>query len=219
MAALACGGCQRLAAQPNRPQLQVELQAAIFIMRVFFGVAVQVDPHSRPGVFKLQAHRRPRLPRNELRVSPCRPCMVLLTKIIMLRTQNDGQWSVGNIILIYSHEIKTAYNTLYNILYILLILVMKKLIPAKFCHNTRYREVILPPAEDRIKDDIVWRLSSFDEWKERRLILCTQHLFVGMDEMNVITELINLVTRTDITEMKSTVFPSELIVTHPWILG
>ncbi len=89
---------------------------------------------------------------------------------------------------------------------------MKKLI---HCHNTRYREAILPPAEDRIKDDIVWRLSSFDEWKERRLILCTQHLFVGMDELNVITELINLVTRTDITEMKSTFFPSELIVRQP----
>jgi hypothetical protein len=64
---------------------------------------------------------------------------------------------------------------------------------ANFHHNTRSRDGKLPPVEDRIKEDIIWRLSSADEWKERRLLLCKQHLFIGIDGMNVITERINLV--------------------------
>jgi hypothetical protein len=65
---------------------------------------------------------------------------------------------------------------------------------AKFHHITRPKDFVLPPVEDRIKEDIIWRLSSIDEWKERRLVLGKQHLFIGIDGMNVITERINLVS-------------------------
>ncbi len=69
----------------------------------------------------------------------------------------------------------------------------KEMSNAKLYHNTRCRETILPPVEDRIKEDIIWRLSFGDIWKERRLILCKQHLFVVIDGMNVIAERINMV--------------------------
>ncbi len=69
-----------------------------------------------------------------------------------------------------------------------------KPVPAKFYHSKRYRETILPPADDRIKESIVWRLSFVDEWRERRLLLCKKQIFIGIDEMKLIIEVINLVT-------------------------
>jgi hypothetical protein len=71
----------------------------------------------------------------------------------------------------------------------------KEMSNAKLYQNTRCRrrETILPPVEDRIKEDIIWRLSFGDIWEKRRLILCKQHLFVVIDGMNVIAECINMV--------------------------
>ena len=53
---------------------------------------------------------------------------------------------------------------------------------------------MLPEASDRLRDELVWRLNSSKEWKQRRLVLCKEELLVALDHEDKVIDRIPLVS-------------------------